>query len=132
MVVWYVCPGRGWSVTIHTCLYQGCSCIPDFLVSLVTPEMLPALSRMVKVSTEAMETIKVGKRKCKCKFNMEVDGSSCLKSKGACDKKCNGQANQVEIMKGMYLLDISVKRGKVMINKCEVTEPGIFDQLLKT
>merc|ERR1719483_931676 len=46
-----------------------------------------------------------------------------MKSKGSCDKKCSGVATGVELMEGMYVLDMKVKKGKVTITKCEVDTP---------
>ena len=86
-----------------------CACHEDTIVRLY----LQTDREVVK------KTIKVGKRQCKCNFDMEVDGTSCKKSKGSCDKKCNGVATGVELV-GMYLLDMKVKKGKVAITNCEV------------
>ena len=68
--------------------------------------------------------IKVGRKECKCSFDMNEQDGSCMKSKGSCDKKCSGVATGVELMEGMYVLDMKVKKGKVTITKCEVDTPG--------
>merc|ERR1712106_195842 len=63
-------------------------------------------------------TIQVGKKKCKCSY--EMNAKNCKKSTITCDKKCSGKASGVELEDGMYMLDIAVKKGKVTIAKCDV------------
>ena len=53
-----------------------------------------------------------------------MDSEDCKKSKITCDKKCNGKASDIELDDGMYLIDITVKKGKVKIEKCQVQSSG--------
>ena len=74
-------------------------------------------------------TIQVGKKKCKCSY--EMNAKDCKKSKITCDKKCSGKASGVELEDGMYMLDIAVKKGKVTIAKCDVqAAPGLSKALV--
>ena len=76
-------------------------------------------------------TIQVGKKKCKCSYEMNAE--NCKKSKIVCDKKCSGKESGVELADGgvMYMLDIAVKKGKVTIAKCDVEAPGSLDNILE-
>merc|ERR1740137_111605 len=73
---------------------------------------------MTAVDRATKATIQVGKKKCKCSY--EMNAKDCKKSKITCDKKCSGKASGVELEDGMYMLDIAVKKGKVTIAKCDV------------
>jgi len=103
---------------------KGCQCVPDFLMALVHHAMPPAATRFAATNRGKVQAaIKVGNRDCKCSFDMKDQNGSCLKSKGGCDKKCSGAATGVELMEGMYVLDMKVKKGKVTITNCEVNTP---------
>jgi hypothetical protein len=43
-------------------------------------------------------TIQVGKKKCKCSYEMNAE--NCKKSKIVCDKKCSGKDTDVELADG--------------------------------
>jgi len=99
---------------------DSCQCVPDFLLALVAgmPGM-PAASRQGSIDEDKIPAIiKVGKKKCKCTFDMKVKGTSCKGSKGSCDKKCSGAAKGVELED--YVMDLKVTKGKVAISKCDV------------
>merc|ERR1711892_1525112 len=97
---------------------RGCQCVPDFLVDMVKIQPLAPAGRMTAVDRAMTKaTIQVGKKKCKCSYEMNAD--NCKKSKITCDKKCSGKASGVELADGMYMLDIAVKKGKVTIAKCD-------------
>jgi len=103
---------------------KGCQCVPDFLMALVHQAMPPADTRLAATNREKVQAaIKVGRKECKCSFDINEQDGSCMKSKGSCDKKCSGVATGVELMEGMYVLDMKVKKGKVTITKCEVDTP---------
>ena len=76
-------------------------------------------------------TIQVGKKKCKCSYEMNAE--NCKKSKIVCDKKCSGKESGVELADGdvMYMVDIAVKKGKVTIAKCDVEAPGRLVSILE-
>ena len=76
-------------------------------------------------------TIQVGKKKCKCSYEMNAE--NCKKSKIVCDKKCSGKESGVELADGdvMYMVDIAVKKGKVTIAKCDVDAPGSLVSILE-
>merc|ERR1711892_1118741 len=103
---------------------KGCQCVPDFLVDMVKIQPLAPAGRMTAVDRAMTKaTIQVGKKKCKCSY--EINADNCKKSKITCDKKCSGKASGVELEDGMYMLDIAVKKGKVTIAKCDVqAAPG--------
>merc|ERR1711892_726815 len=98
---------------------KGCQCVPDFLMDMVKIQPLAPAGRMTAVDRAITKaTIQVGKKKCKCSY--EMNAKDCKKSKITCDKKCSGKASGVELEDGMYMLDIAVKKGKVTIAKCDV------------
>merc|ERR1711892_577184 len=98
---------------------KGCQCVPDFLMDMVMIKPLAPAGRMTAVDRAMTKaTILVGKKKCKCSY--EMNAKDCKKSKITCDKKCSGKASGVELEDGMYMLDIAVKKGKVTIAKCDV------------
>merc|ERR1712128_362963 len=98
---------------------KGCQCVPDFLMDMVMIKPLAPAGRMTAVDRAMTKaTILVGKKKCKCSY--EMNAKDCKKSKITCDKKCSGKASGVELEDGMYMLDIAVKKGKVSIAKCDV------------
>merc|ERR1712128_267877 len=98
---------------------KGCQCVPDFLMDMVKIQPLAPAGRMTAVDRAMTKaTIQVGKKKCKCSYEMNAE--NCKKSKITCDKKCSGKASGVELEDGMYMLDIAVKKGKVTIAKCDV------------
>merc|ERR1712106_606431 len=98
---------------------RGCQCVPDFLMDMVKMQPLAPAGRMTAVDRAITKaTIQVGKKKCKCSYEMNAE--NCKKSKITCDKKCSGKASGVELEDGMYMLDIAVKKGKVTIAKCDV------------
>merc|ERR1712106_335924 len=98
---------------------RGCQCVPDFLMDMVKMQPLAPAGRMTAVDRAITKaTIQVGKKKCKCIY--EMNAKDCKKSKITCDKKCSGKASGVELEDGMYMLDIAVKKGKVTIAKCDV------------
>merc|ERR1712128_380504 len=98
---------------------KGCQCVPDFLMDMVKIQPLAPAGRMTAVDRAMTKaTIQVGKKKCKCSY--EMNAKDCKKSKITCDKKCSGKASGVELEDGMYMLDIAVKKGKVTIAKCDV------------
>merc|ERR1712123_526130 len=98
---------------------RGCQCVPDFLMDMVKIQPLAPAGRMTAVDRAMTKaTIQVGKKKCKCSYEMNAE--NCKKSKITCDKKCSGKASGVELEDGMYMLDIAVKKGKVTIAKCDV------------
>merc|ERR1711892_1541771 len=98
---------------------KGCQCVPDFLMDMVMIQPLAPAGRMTAVDRAMTKaTIQVGKKKCKCSY--EMNAKDCKKSKITCDKKCSGKASGVELEDGMYMLDIAVKKGKVTIAKCDV------------
>jgi len=99
---------------------DSCQCVPDFLLALVSGMPgIPAATRQRFLDEDKIPaTIKVGKKKCKCTFDMKVKGTSCKGSKGSCDKKCTGAAKGVEVEN--YVMDLKVTKGKVAISKCEV------------
>merc|ERR1712106_935353 len=98
---------------------KGCQCVPDFLMDMVMIKPLAPAGRMTAVDRAMTKaTIQVGKKKCKCSYEMNAE--NCKKSKITCDKKCSGKASGVELEDGMYMLDIAVKKGKVTIAKCDV------------
>merc|ERR1712106_872146 len=97
---------------------RGCQCVPDFLMDMVKIQPLAPAGRMTAVDRAMTKaTIQVGKKKCKCSYEMNAE--NCKKSKITCDKKCSGKASGVELEDGMYMLDIAVKKGKVTIAKCD-------------
>merc|ERR1712123_171233 len=101
---------------------KGCQCVPDFLMDMVMIKPLAPAGRMTAVDRAMTKaTILVGKKKCKCSY--EMNAKDCKKSKITCDKKCSGKASGVELEDGMYMLDIAVKKGKVTIAKCDVQAP---------
>merc|ERR1712123_115582 len=90
---------------------RGCQCIPDFLMDMVKIQPLAPAGRMTAVDRAMTKaTIQVGKKKCKCSYEMNAENC----------KKCSGKASGVELEDGMYMLDIAVKKGKVTIAKCDV------------
>jgi hypothetical protein len=76
-------------------------------------------------------TIQVGKKKCKCSYEMNAE--NCKKSKMQCDKKCSGKVSGLEIDDGdvMYMVDVVIKKGKVTIAKCDVDAPGSLVSILE-
>merc|ERR1712106_961554 len=97
---------------------RGCQCVPVFLMDMVKIQPLAPAGRMTAVDRAMTKaTIQVGKKKCKCSYEMNAE--NCKKSKITCDKKCSGKASGVELEDGMYMLDIAVKKGKVTIAKCD-------------
>merc|ERR1712128_185977 len=98
---------------------KGCQCVPDFLMDMVKIQPLAPAGRRTAVDRAMTKaTIQVGKKKCKCSYEMNAE--NCKKSKITCDKKCSGKASGVELEDGIYMLDIAVKKGKVTIAKCDV------------
>ena len=47
-----------------------------------------------------------------------------MKSRVKCDKKCTGVAKGIELMGGKYLLDMNIKKGKVMVANCKIVNNG--------